>query len=155
MPQLPLTLKVLEKHAKILKALLAQHSCDNVFTGTNSEDCATRTQTWFISEGIDESYLSVEKVLEDLCIPYDRVCHGPGFKLLSYRHFRIDSNQQALLYQCEHGDNTLELLDELEAAIAGNDYTFARIFITKKRNEHLCHLDWSTQDNFSTELEVA
>lgn len=155
MQQLSITIKVLEKHANVVKTLLAQYGCDSVFTGASREECGTDTQNWFISKGIDDSYLSVEKSLEDLSIPYNRVCHGHSFKPYSHRHFRIDSSHKPQLHQWDHGDNTLALLDELETAIAGNDYAFARMFINTKRKEHLSHLNWRTQEMLTTDLEVA
>lgn len=153
--EMAFTIKVLQKHAKITESLLNSIDCDYAFTGTALEQCGTTTHGWFVSRGISSEYIGIEDALEDLSVPYDRTTHGASFKPLQHRSFRLDEHQKGHTLQCDHGDNTIALLEELEDAIAGNDYAFVRNFIKKKRLTYLRHLAWDTQDEHTAALDVA
>ncbi len=149
------TIKALEKHSAVVTALLDTIQCDYTFTGTVIEDCGTNTHNWFVSRPRNEEAIGVEEELQRLPIPYSTTRHGPHFLPFSHRNFRIDESGKPQLLQFDHGDNTLELLNELENAIAGNDYAFVRNFISKKRNQYLLSLDWASQVLFSTDFDFA
>ena len=149
------TLKTLEKHAKAVTSLLDNIDCDYAFTGVTPETAAINTHGWFISRPLNDDFIGVEDSLEQLSIPYDRTLRGPNFRLIRHRIFRLDEHRKTHALNIDHGDKTLELLEELETAIAGNDYTFARNFIHNKRKQHLVELTWETQARYSENYEVA
>lgn len=149
------TLKTLEKHSAVVTRLLDTIDCDYAYTGAVREAPGTNTHSWYISHPLNEDSIGIEDSLEDLHIPYDRSHRGPDFRLFSHRVFRIDHNHEHRCLDTDHGDNTLELLNELEDAIAGNDYSFVRNFIRQKRNSHLVALTWDTQKNLTGAYEVA
>jgi len=149
------TIKTLEKHSAVVTALLDSSKCDYTFTGTVIENCGTQTHNWFVSRPCSEDAIGIEDELQSLPIPYSTTRHGPHFLPLRHCNFRVDGAGKSQLLECEHGDNTLDLMNELENAIAGNDYAFVRNFINKKRNQYLLSLDWASQITFSTEFDFA
>lgn len=148
------TLKTLEKHAKAVTSLLDSIDCDYAFTGVIPETTRIKTHGWYISRPLNDNFIGVEDPLEQLSIPYDRTLRGPNFRLICSRLFRLDEHGKTHILDTDHGDNTLELLEELETVIAGNDYTFARNFIYNKRKQHLVELTWETQASYSENYEV-
>lgn len=149
------TIKSLDKHAAIVTSMLDATDCDYTFTGTVIEACGAATHNWFVSRPLSEITIGIEKDLQNMPIPYSTTRHGTHFLPVNHCDFRIDKDGKAQLLEFEQGDNTLELLDELENAIAGNDYSFVRNFIAKKRHHYLQSLDWASQQQFSTEFEFA
>ena len=93
--------------------------------------------------------------MRSLGIPYETTMHGPEFRIFSHAVFRLDTEQNQHLLRYDHGDKTLDLLDELESSIAGNDYAFVRNYIKRKRDEYLLHLDWKSQQHLSTTYDTA
>jgi len=149
------TIKALEKHSAVVTALLDASKCEYTFTGTVIEECGTQTHNWFVSRPCSEDTIGVEEELQRLPIPYSTTCHGPHFLPFRHRNFRLDEAGKPHLLEFENGDNTLDLLNELENAIAGNDYSFVRNFISKKRSQYLLSLDWASQATFANEFEFA
>ena len=149
------TIKALEKHSAVVTALLDTIQCKYTFTGTVIEDCGTNTHNWFVSHPRNEEAIDIEEELQGLPIPYSTTRHGPHFLPFNHCNFRIDKSGTPKLLQFDQGDNTLDLLNELENAIAGNDYAFVRNFISKKRNQYLLPLDWASQLKFSTDFDFA
>ena len=149
------TIKALEKHSAIVTPLLNACQCDYTFTGTVIEACGTQTHNWFVSRPCSEEGIGIENELQKLLVPYSTTRHGPHFLPLNHCNFRVDEAGKPRLLKFEQGDNTLDLLDELENAIAGNDYAFARNFIAKKRDHYLLSLDWTSQVEFSIEFDFA
>lgn len=149
------TLKSLQKHAAIINALLDASRCEYTFTGTVIEACGTETHNWFVSHPCSEDAIGIEAELRNLPIPYSTTRHGPHFLPLNHCNFRVDDAGMAQLIEFEQGDNTLELMEELENAIAGNDYAFVRNFISKKRRQYLRQLDWASQLRYSADFDFA
>ena len=149
------TLKVLDKHSALVSALLDDAQCDYAFTGTIIESCGTLTHNWFVSRPVSEDAIGIESELKSLPVPYSTTRHGPHFLPFNHCNFRVDENGNPALLEFEHGDNTLDLLTELENAIAGNDYAFARNFIAKRRKQYLLSLDWASQMTHSTAFDIA
>jgi hypothetical protein len=149
------TLKTLKKHSKVVTTLLDGIDCDYVYTGGIVEQDGTETHGWFISRPLNENAIGIESTLEDLAIPYDRSHRGPKFMLYSQRLFRINEDNQPRAAEYRAGDNTLHLLDELENAIAGSDYTRVRNFIRQKRNDYLTDLTWASQQQYAKECDIA
>ena len=149
------TIKALEKHSAVVTALLDASKCDYTFTGTVVEDCGTETHNWFVSRPCSEGAIGIEDELRRLPMPYSTTAHGPHF--LPYKHckFRVDEAGKPRLLEFENGDNTLQLLNELENAIAGNDYAFVRNFISKKRSQYLLSLTWASQLTYASEFDFA
>ena len=149
------TIKTLEKHAAVVTALLDSCKCDYSFTGTVIEDCGTQTHNWFVARPLSEDAIGIEDQLRKLPIPYSTTRHGPHFLPFSHCNFRVDENGTGQLAEFGHGDSTLDLLNELENAIAGNDYAFVRNFIHKKRKQYLHSLNWASQVSFAEDFEFA
>jgi hypothetical protein len=149
------TLKTLKKHASVVTVLLDGNDCDYAFTGAVTEPEGVDTHCWFVSRPRNNDEIGIEDSLESLAIPYDRSHRGPQFRPYSLRLYRIDENREGHSTEYRFGDNTLRLMDELEDAIAGSDYTIVRNFIEKKRRAYFAHLDWSTQLQYALECEVA
>jgi len=153
--EMTFSIKALEKHSALISALLDDTCGDYAFTGTIVEDCGTSTHNWFVSQPLDDDAIGIESELQNLPIPYSTTRHGPHFLPFNHCNFRVDERGNPQLIEFEHGDNTLELLNELESAIAGNDYAFVRNFISKKRKEYLQSLDWASQMTYSDAFDVA
>ncbi len=149
------TIKALEKHSAVITALLDASLCDYTFTGSVIEDCGTQTHNWFVARPCSEDAIGIEEELQSLPIPYNTTRHGPHFLPFNHSNFRVDEAGTPQLLKFEQGDNTVDLLNELENAIAGNDYAFVRNFISKKRNDYLLPLDWASQVIFSAEFDFA
>ncbi len=149
------TLKTLEKHSKVVTTLLDGTDCDYVFTGSVAEQDGVETHGWFVSRPANDDEIGVESELESLAIPYDRSHRGPQFRLYSQRFFRVNKDNQPCVCEYKAGDNTVRLLDELEDAIAGSDYTLVRNFISNKRTAYLTHLTWASQLQYAKECDIA
>lgn len=154
MNSMTFSLKSLEKQSPAVSSLLDSIDCDYAFTGSIVESCGSNTHSWFVSRPLRSDEIGIEDALQQLAIPYDRILHGPEFRPFSYRSCRLDENHNWQSLEHQHGDNTLELLDELENAIAGNDYAFARNFIARKRKHYLSNLTWASQQSLAESYEA-
>jgi len=112
--EMTFTLKALQKHSAVVTALLDGTDCDFAFTGAVAEFEGVETHNWFISRPVSNDEIGIEDSLENLSIPYDRSQRGAQFRPYSFRQFRIDENRQSQRADYQTGDNTLQLLDELE-----------------------------------------
>lgn len=134
------TLKALNKHKSAVTGLLDSLDCDYPCNGIAKAPSGITTHSWYIARTGNQDSIGIEISLEDLRIHYDRIHRGPNLRLYSERNFRIDLNHNPESIGVDHGDCTVDLLDELEDVIAGNDYSFVRNFIQQKRSTYLTDL---------------